>query len=1281
LRQRWEMLPAEVRATIRPLLDSQYTIQSTRRAASTGARIACVRNSTTQVQWLRAWITELAQALRPSPAADLLRASLGAVKEGAAELLQSMLPQAVFQYSLQRLQEDEGAAPIAVDDDDPDADAVLDELLAVLDCDSELRMPADQLQRCRTATLALLDACDAQVRAQQLTRAAGRRSRTPGTAGAGERALTRILGAVPYDTVARAAATCGQLARAVQYTEQWQRAEHATLFKRVDDTVVARLQELYLALGDADGVAGAEQCRRNADARLTARRHELEGDWAHALIGHEALLRADNGDTERWIACLQHMGQWEGAWAAAYGAGLEAACDSAAWRLRRWDWVRQRDLTANAPFDAAVGALLLNVVADGDQLPLKAVTLPLDAYRQPLRADSSSLVALATRGLHAVGRELSNSGAASRNKADSEIRAHMLGDAALAAQSLGNLAAAQPHTCTELSAALGTLDAQWRARIACIVPAYAAQEPVLSMQAGVYDMIRERAGTCECGDAAAALAARTRLQAAQLARLGGNGAAALSLLTFADARAGSAAGVVAPLLQIEHAQVLWSEGRAADAIACVRRVCDTLGTQLQLGAESDNESDAGGGSAYKTADETRAAFSRAMFLQTRWQEETHSLGTVHLHRQYERAARALDSDRVQYAIAHLYDTMFVAMSEKDSQDWSQTQQNNLSNNMCTLQYYVVRYYSRAVMRSTRYLHRALPRLLTVWMDFGANALRQPESKKSLMVDRFRSANHTMTNMARRLPAYSFLVVLSQLVSRICHPNDDVHELLEMIILRVLELYPQQALWQLVGVQRSTYAARASRASALLAKARLKSSASGMGVGELVQQATALTDLLLGLCNAAPARSVTTMHMSRDFKALARAAPIDIVLPLQRCLVPTLPDAPGDVEVLALQQQSAPSSSRANATASQRAALHQPFAADLPTLSSFEDAVDIMHSLQRPKKITCVGSDGRRYSFLCKPKDDLRNDARLMEVNAMINQLLTADARTRPRQLHVRTYAVVPLNEECGLIEWVPATTGIRHVLLKLYKERGISISMAQVRAQLDAAGSGSEAVFTDKILPMFPPVMHEWFASQFADAQAWLAARTGFTRSAAVMSMVGHILGLGDRHCENILLDERSGSVVHVDFNCLFEKGMTLEKPEKVPFRLTQNMVDAMGATGYEGVFRKSCEMTLRLLHEHRDALMSVLESFLHDPLVEWNKRATRASRAKDANLQLLRQQQLQQPNEKATRCLNVIRKKLQGRLHGKMPLSIEGQVDELIADATDPKLLSQMYIGWAAFM
>ena len=49
-------------------------------------------------------------------------------------------------------------------------------------------------------------------------------------------------------------------------------------------------------------------------------------------------------------------------------------------------------------------------------------------------------------------------------------------------------------------------------------------------------------------------------------------------------------------------------------------------------------------------------------------------------------------------------------------------------------------------------------------------------------------------------------------------------------------------------------------------------------------------------------------------------------------------------------------------------------------------------------------------------------------------------------------------------------------------------------------------------------------------------ARVAYCRTSAVISMVGYILGLGDRHGENILFDATNGDCVHVDFNCLFSK-------------------------------------------------------------------------------------------------------------------------------------------------
>lgn len=63
-----------------------------------------------------------------------------------------------------------------------------------------------------------------------------------------------------------------------------------------------------------------------------------------------------------------------------------------------------------------------------------------------------------------------------------------------------------------------------------------------------------------------------------------------------------------------------------------------------------------------------------------------------------------------------------------------------------------------------------------------------------------------------------------------------------------------------------------------------------------------------------------------------------------------------------------------------------------------------------------------------------------------------------------------------------------------------------------------------------------------------------------------------------------------------------MEWPELVPFRLTHNMVEAMGPLKYEGPFRQSCRTTMKVLREQSSTLLSVLKPFVYDPLVSWNK-------------------------------------------------------------------------------
>ena len=74
-----------------------------------------------------------------------------------------------------------------------------------------------------------------------------------------------------------------------------------------------------------------------------------------------------------------------------------------------------------------------------------------------------------------------------------------------------------------------------------------------------------------------------------------------------------------------------------------------------------------------------------------------------------------------------------------------------------------------------------------------------------------------------------------------------------------------------------------------------------------------------------------------------------------------------------------------------------------------------------------------------------------------------------------------------------------------------------------------------------------------------------------------YVMGIGDRHSQNILIHHETAELVHIDFGVTFDQGHALATPETVPFRLTRDIVDGMGVTGCEGVFMRCCEETMKV--------------------------------------------------------------------------------------------------------
>ncbi|MBA0833538.1 hypothetical protein Goarm_005973, partial [Gossypium armourianum] len=223
-----------------------------------------------------------------------------------------------------------------------------------------------------------------------------------------------------------------------------------------------------------------------------------------------------------------------------------------------------------------------------------------------------------------------------------------------------------------------------------------------------------------------------------------------------------------------------------------------------------------------------------------------------------------------------------------------------------------------------------------------------------------------------------------------------------------------------------------------------------------------------------------------------------------------------------------------------------------TIASFAHQLDVITSKQRPRKLTIHGSDGEDYAFLLKGHEDLRQDERVMQLFGLVNTLLENSRKTAEKDLSIQQYAVIPLSPNSGLIGWVPNCDTLHHLIREYRDARRITLNQEH-KYMLSFAPDYDHLPLISKVEVFEYALLNTegndlarvlWLKSR--TSEVWLERRTNYTRSLAVMSMVGYLLGLGDRHPSNLMLHRYSGKILHIDFGDCFEASMNREKfPEK----------------------------------------------------------------------------------------------------------------------------------------
>jgi phosphatidylinositol kinase/protein kinase (PI-3 family) len=341
----------------------------------------------------------------------------------------------------------------------------------------------------------------------------------------------------------------------------------------------------------------------------------------------------------------------------------------------------------------------------------------------------------------------------------------------------------------------------------------------------------------------------------------------------------------------------------------------------------------------------------------------------------------------------------------------------------------------------------------------------------------------------------------------------------------------------------------------------------------------------------------------------------------------------------------------------------------PHLESIEPSLRILATQQHPRIAVMTDFAGDRYKFLLKGNEDLRLDERIMQFFHLINSLLDTNRNTAKLGVSIIQYAIVPFAPNAGLIKWVTGADTIQQLVSDFRSHRDMRQNLEMEIAQQFVGGYVNSLSALQR-LEIFGHVASQTRANEIremlwlraAEASAWLARNQRFTVSTALMSIAGYAIGLGDRHPSNIMVQRHTGRVIHIDFGDAFEVAMRrLVFAERVPFRLTRMMVNALDGQTVEGVFRRCCEDVLWVLKENMSSVIAQLEVFVHEPIFYGRE--------------------IRPTGERTSGILERVAAKLSGNDPvTDAELEVGEQVGMLIKVAADPAEYVRHYIGWCPF-
>ncbi|MEN2497041.1 MAG: hypothetical protein MHMPM18_001481 [Marteilia pararefringens] len=358
------------------------------------------------------------------------------------------------------------------------------------------------------------------------------------------------------------------------------------------------------------------------------------------------------------------------------------------------------------------------------------------------------------------------------------------------------------------------------------------------------------------------------------------------------------------------------------------------------------------------------------------------------------------------------------------------------------------------------------------------------------------------------------------------------------------------------------------------------------------------------------------------------------------------------------------------------------------IKSFNPTIKLFSSKRKPCLLTIIGSDDKNYRYIIKSDEDLRLDERIMQFFDLINSKISGCRLLNSKGCKITTYSVIPMTPKFGLINMVDNTESYH----RLYKKNRTNEDQfnREMRNMRQYVCDDITLLPTYLYQPIFETAANTTPSDDILSIMRkmstsiddWSAKRFTFINSLSVMSIVGYVLGLGDRHTDNILFNLDDFSVIHVDFgDCFDVAALRTNYPETVPFRLSRFIQTAIGSL--TPLFRETCIHMLDTLKENQVQILDILASFLLDPLSIETMKIDEQNSLQDTvsgyNDEYQHQNLHRDPDDRFVHVDNqdtsVALEKIRDRLSSD--ISTDKQVDDLIAEATSYYNLCRLYHGW----